>query len=733
VTNSLYKFGKFCARHGWLVFGIWIVIIISLVFVTKQFGGQIANTFSLPNSNSQLATNIVESNFPQANYATTQLVFYSNNGILNTPENQETVSNIIDKISTLPSVSSTSNPFVLSANSAISPDQKIGYANIDYSVPVTSLSYEDVTKINTIIQQNNSSNLQIEIGGSLIGTYPSGAKDNSETYGLIAAAVILLIAFGSVVVMGLPLISSLTGIAVGTMLILILAKFIDIPSVGPAVATMIGIGVGIDYALFIITRHREQIASGLGFEESIGRTVATSGQAVIVAGGTVIIANLGLLVVQIPLVTAMAFATALAIASAILVSITLLPAILGILGKHINALKIPFLNRKIEKTNKQKPEDTFWGKWALMVTNKPWIFIAGSLIFLALLIAPVFKIELGSPNPAASPPNQTQTKAYNLISEGFGVGVNNPLLVAVSLPENQTTQNIKTLENLETNIKQNSSVAAVTPPIIDKNGNAALFSVIPVAGQDATSTTELVNDLRVNILPKSIEGSESKAFVGGVTATFIDITDQISSRMVKFIGLVLVLTFVLLMFVFRSLFIPFKAVVMNLLSVLAAFGVIVMIFQWGWGKDLIGLAAAGPIVAYVPMMIFAILFGLSMDYEVFILSRVRESYLKNGDNKKAVVEGIAHTARLITAAALVMISVFLAFVISTDPVIKMFGIGLAFAVLIDATIIRLVLVPATMDLAGKINWWFPKWLGKIIPDIHFDDATVFDSPSKSKK
>lgn len=726
MTSWLYKLGRNMAKYGWMVLAIWLVVLVSTGIITAKYGGKISNTFTLPGSNSQKATDILQQNFPGINNGTAQVVFHVNSGTISSSESQQAITEAVGKIATLPHVKIAPSPLLpLSGSGGIAPNQTIAYTTVTYDVPITSLTKEDVNLLNDAVNPYRSSNLEIELGGNLLNTYNDPETDDSEKVGLMAAAVILLITFGSVIAMGLPITSALTGLGFASMLTLLLAKFIDIPASGPAVATMIGIGVGIDYALFIISRHREQLANNMDSKESVARTIATSGQAVIVAGGTVIIANMGLLLVGIPVISAIAYSTAITVACAILVSITLLPAILGLLGKKVNALSIPFLHRSSVKTDIQAAHESIWGRLAHHVTNRPWRYIVVSLIILALLITPVFKLRLGSPNPEAVPEHQTQRKAYDLISEGFGVGVNAPLLVVVQLPDNNPLQGVFTLQSLSTEINNTPNVAIALPPKISSDQTAAIITVIPKTAQNDPATAELVHNLQSKVIPQATANTDVKAYVGGVTAAFIDITGKIADRMAMFIGVVLFLTFLLLMIVFRSLFIPFKAVVMNLLSVLSAFGVIVALFQWGWGKEIAGLTSAGPIVSYVPLMIFAILFGLSMDYEVFILSRVREEYDKTKDNKAAVVEGITRTSRLITAAALIMISVFMAFVLSEDPIVKMFGIGLASAVFIDATIIRLILVPATMDLAGKANWWFPKWLGKLLPEIHFEDESIF--------
>lgn len=709
--DMLYKLGKKLSELGWKAVFLWLALFIGLIFFTSRYGGQISNSFSLPKSNSQQVTDIIKKDFPTTNNGTAQIVFYSQKG----PLSETKVTTVIKNLVNIQSISSILNPYSSPENAGISKNGQIAYSTINYSLPLSKLSSQNVADLQKIINEYSSSDFQIEQGGSLIGTYGNNSKDNSELIGLAAAVIILLITFGSAVAMGIPIVSSLLGLGVGTMLTIILAKFVNIPSVGPAVATMIGIGVGIDYSLFILSRHLENLQNGMDINDSVGKSLSTSGKSVVVAGTTVIIANLGLLIVQIPLVSAMAFATAIAVGSAILTAITLLPASLGMLKHKVVGLKIPLHRKKITKNTK-----TFWWKWAYHITLHPWRYIIISLTILILLIMPVLKIKLGSPNPISTGPNTTQTKAYNLMTEGFGVGINSPLLVGIKLNSENQEQAMPVLEKLYENIKTRNNVVTATPPIFNKTGTSALISVTPGTDQNDPATASLIKELRNSTIPNTLNNTKITAYVGGVTAVFVDITNQISKKMIPFIGVVLVLTFLLLMMVFRSLFIPFKAVVMNLLSVLSAFGLIVMIFQWGWGKNLISLTEIGPIVSYVPMMIFAILFGLSMDYEIFILTRVKEQYNKSKDNNLAVIEGIAHTAKLITAAALVMISVFLAFVTSADPVIKMFGIGLAFAVFIDATLIRLVLVPATMDVAGKINWWLPKWLSKILPNINLE-------------
>jgi RND superfamily putative drug exporter len=528
---------------------------------------------------------------------------------------------------------------------------------------------------------------------------------------------VLVVAFGSVVAMGLPLVTALVGLGIGLSLITLLGSLLDLNSAGPILATMIGLGVGIDYALFIVTRHRQFLRDGFEVAEAAGRAIATSGSAVVFAGGTVVIAILGLQVAGLPMVTSMGLAAAIVVAVMVLVSIVLLPALLGIVGHRIDRLKVPGLRVKGENGG-----PSLGARWAAAVSRRPWRSLGAGLFVLALLTVPLFSIRLGTADDGNLAQTSTLRRSYDLLTEGFGPGFNGPLMLAVDLHGAQPDM----LDALRTEVAATPGVQYAVDPITNDAADTAVLTVFPNSKPQDSATEDLINRIRDDVVPAVQAAHGGHTYVTGSTAASIDLSEKVSSRLPWFVATVIGLSFVLLMAVFRSVLVPLKAAIMNLLAIGSAYGVVVAIFQWGWMKGLFGVEHTGPIISFLPMMMFAILFGLSMDYEVFILSRVREEWLRTGDTTKSVVDGISHTARVITSAAIIMISVFGAFMLGDDAIIKMFGFGLAFAVLVDATIVRMVLVPATMELLGSANWWLPRWLDRILPKVDVEGAHAFD-------
>jgi putative drug exporter of the RND superfamily len=539
--------------------------------------------------------------------------------------------------------------------------------------------------------------------------------------GLFFAVIILLIAFGSVVAMSVPIGTALLGLGIALSIISLVAAVTDIGTVAPTLATMIGLGVGIDYSLFIVTRHRQNLAAGMEVNESIGLANGTAGQAVLFAGGTVVIAITGLALSGVPYVTRLGLMSAIAVAVMMVAAVTFVPAILGLAGRHINSIRVPHLRRKARAEAHHSitgARPGGWERWAMFMPRHRWPAVIISLAILLTLAAPVLSMRLGQTDDGTLPESLTQRQAYDLITEGFGAGANGPLFLAVALPQPGDMTPLDAIGQAASKVPG----LQVAPAQVSPDGSAALVVVIPPGAPQSEQTENLVNSLRTDVLPPAVQGTGAAVFVGGQTAAFVDLGERIQDRLPLFIGAVVALSFILLMMVFRSILVPLKAAIMNLLSIAAAYGVIVAIFQWGWLKGLVGLDETVPIVSFVPMIMFAILFGLSMDYEVFLLSRIREEYYESKDNLRSVIDGLAATARVITSAALIMISVFLSFVGNPDPTVKMFGVGLAVAVFVDATLVRLVLVPATMELLGAANWWLPGWLGRILPRIRIEEG-----------
>jgi putative drug exporter of the RND superfamily len=501
---------------------------------------------------------------------------------------------------------------------------------------------------------------------------------------------------------------------------------------------MIGMGVGIDYALFIVTRYRSELRSGLTVADAAGRAIATAGQAVVFAGGTVVIAISGLALAGIPAVTAMGLSSAVVVAVMVVASITLLPALLGFAGLRLLRVSLPWTRRR-EAADDEWAErltrlgaspdlrPTRWQRWGDQVTSHPWRWLVGGSAVLLLATVPLLSMRLGQTDAGTNPPSSTTRKAYDLTAEAFGEGFNGPLLLSVELTGDGEVD-AAALESLGAGLGDDPAVAVAAPAQVNDAGDAAIVTVIPTDAPQDEATTELVHRLRDEVVPGALDGTGVEAHVGGLTAVFIDLSDKVASRLPLFVGAVVGLSFVLLMIVFRSVLVPLKAALMNLLSIGAAYGVVVAVFQWGWGKSLIGLDETVPIVSFVPMFMFAVLFGLSMDYEVFLLSRIREEHLDGRDNRTSVINGISSTARVITSAALIMICVFAGFVLGPQPIVKMFGVGLATAVLVDATIVRVILVPATMQLLGETNWWLPRWLDRLLPNLDIEGTGTLPSP-----
>ncbi len=709
MGSFLYRLGQLAARRRWRTLGIWILAVIVIFVAGGALGGKLTDDFNLPDSESQRAYDLLAERYPAASGTSAFIVFHSTEGALD--DQADAVGSTLDAIAGQPHVAGVTNPF--ETEGALSSDGTIGYAQVAYDQAANDLGTDPYDRLEAAVDDGRSADLDIEIGGEYASWGAQTEPGSSELIGLLAAMVILLIAFGSVVAMGLPIGTAVIGLTTGTGLIIIVSAFASVPEFSTVLSSMIGLGVGIDYALFIVTRYRQNLQEGMEPLHAIGLASATAGQAVVFAGITVAIALLGLWISGIAFIGMMATAAAIVVLVAVVAAVTLLPALLGFAGKSIDKLSI---HRKRTRANPKPPEQSVWARWGHEVEHHPWRYFVGAALVLIVLAIPLFSMQLGFPDDGTAPTSQTRRQAYDLLSEGFGPGFNGPLLLAVEIDDPAALQG---LEGLTSAITATEGVAAVTPPQPNEAGDAAIIQVIPTTSPQDEATTELVRRLRDETIPDATPQG-AVVHVGGGTATFIDLSDRITNALPWFIGAVVLLSFLLLMAVFRSILVPIKAAVLNLLSIGAAYGVVVVIFQWGWGRSLLGIDDLIPIVSFVPMMMFAVLFGLSMDYEVFLLSRIREEYLKTGNNVESVVTGISTTARVITSAALIMIAVFLSFVTQPDPVAQMFGIGLAVAVFIDATIVRIVLVPATMVLLGDANWWLPGWLDRILPNMNLE-------------
>ncbi len=674
MAHTLYRLGRHAARHPRTTIGAWLVVAALVVAASAAFGRDLEDSFDVPGADSQKAAALLTAAGSDGAGLTAQVVVTTREA---STLSDSALAEIQSGAAALPHVLATSDP-------VISRDGGTALLRLQYPV-LEELSADDLRALKAFVSEaRQGSPLQIEMGGDLFYAFEEAQVGVGELIGLIAAGLVLLVAFGSLIAMGLPIAMALFGLALGISAMSLVTYLVTISSWVPQLATMIGFGVGIDYALFIVTRHREHLARGMTVEESAGRAVATAGQAVIFAGGTVVIAILGLAVAGIPFLTASGVGVAIVVLIMVVASVSLLPAMLGLAGRRIGAF------------GHHSAIGPRWQRWGEHVTGHAGKYAIGVTVLLLALAAPVLDLRLGSPDDGNLSQARTERRAYDLASRGFGPGINGPLVIAVDAAE---------AESARAAAMGDPGIAAVAPP--ETKAGVAMLVAYPTTSpqDDATATT--IRRLRT-VLPAS-------AHVGGQTASAIDVGDRLEDRLPLFVTAVVLLSFLLLVVVFRSVLVPLKAAVLNLLSVGAAYGVLVMVFQWGWGSGLLGIESTVPIVPFIPIFMFAILFGLSMDYEVFLLSRIREHYLRTGDNGASVIAGIAGTARVITAAALIMVSVFLGFVFDADPRAQMFGLGLATAIFVDATIIRLVLVPATMKLLGDANWWIPGWLDRLLP------------------
>jgi uncharacterized membrane protein YdfJ with MMPL/SSD domain len=902
MTSVLYRLGHFCARHRVLVLAIWVVVSISVVIGAKTVGSDTNDDLQLPGTDSQNATNLLSDRFPKQANGSVPIAFRAPEGHkLSDLKYKKPIQKVVKAYSKDPAVTKVTGPFSEQGASQLNKKRTIGYISLNLEDSSSELNPEKAQRIIDVAQPLDKAGLKPAAGGYLGQKVSKPSTDLSVVVGLVAAVIILLYTFGTAIAMGIPIITAIIGLSIGLGIVTFLGHAVEVPTAAPTLAIMIGLGVGIDYALFIVTRHRSQLADGMEPRESVARATATSGGAVVFAASTVIIALLSLAAAGIPMVTTLGYTAAIVVFVAASAATTLLPAVLSLIGTGINRLRVPGL----QSQHDERPHG--WARWAAFVGSHPWPALVVGLIVLIVLAFPVAYLHLGQKDNGALPTSTQSRQSYDVMTDGFGAGSNGPMLVAVSLskpahndqadldklrnqeqkstqqeitkqqnkaakqineqteqakqeakqkvdaaaeqnkqqakqqinaaaeqqqqqaaqeinatadeakqdvgPEadeaideaaqkeiDEQNQNIQKqaqqkldqenkkidqqaqqelqktdksidkqadqkqaqenkkiekqvkqqaakkekssgedqkeqfleskasdprLMDLRKDIKKAKDVKDVTYPLVNKKGTAAVYTVTARTAPSSRATEDLVGKLRSDVIPKATKGKHMEADVGGSTASYIDLAIEITSKLPLVIGIVLVLSFLLLMLAFRSLLVPLKAVTMNVFSILASFGVVSYAFSHEWTAHLIGLQGPIPIVSYVPLMMFAILFGLSMDYEVFLMTHVREQWQETGDPHEAVVHGLATTARVITSAAMIMVSVFLAFVINGDPTVKQFGLGMAVAVAVDATVVRCVLVPAIMALLGRAGWWFPKWLDRITPNLSVEGEEWF--------
>jgi RND superfamily putative drug exporter len=694
---------------------LWIALLVGTAVCAGAFGGSYHFTFTTPGSDSQTAQDLLQRSFSARAGDDVDVVFQARQGkTIDDPTVRARITDVLGQFAKQPHVRAVVSPFSGEGARQIAPARTIAYGTVRLDQTISDYKTSDAKGLLTLGEKVDRPDLQVELAGFAI----MGAEQtsfSSEGLGLLVAALILLVSFGSLLAMGLPILVAVVGLGVGLSLVTLAARVLEVPDFAPQVAAMIGIGVGIDYVLFIVTRYRAALHDGLEPRAAVITAITTSGRAVIFAGCTVIISLLGLFVMNLGFLRGLAVGAVFAVLVVMLASVTLLPAMLGFIGSKIDRLRVPFVNRKASGDR-----GSLSYRWSRVVQRRPWTAAIVCLLALLALAAPARHMHFGFPDAGNDPQSFTTRRAYDLRSRGFGPGFNGPLLLVATADGKDPAAAVGPVA---AQVAADPDVAFVGPPVPSPDRRIALVSAYPKSSPQADATQNLVKRLRHDVLPRATAGTGVSVSVGGTTAMSVDATRYIVDRLAAFIAVVILLSFLLLLVVFRSILVPLKAAIMNLLSVGAAYGVVAVMVRGGWLGGLVGIHDPVPIPSFIPMMMFAILFGLSMDYEVFLLSRIREEYARTGDNASAVADGLAHTARVITAAAAVMISVFLAFVLADQVFLKMMGVGLATAIFVDATLVRMVLVPATMELLGDANWWLPAPLARRLPKLLVEGET----------
>jgi RND superfamily putative drug exporter len=709
MTRHLTRLADIAYRRRGRMVLAWIAAVVVIIGVGSSLAGEYNADYNTPGSESKAASDLTEERF--GGYSGQEIyVVWKDEAGARSADARQRVDAFIAEAKRVDHISEQT-PI------RVSRDGTIGATTLPLTVPGWDVPKEDGEKLIAAAEKHSGDGLEIRLGGDPI--YAAQEASSPEGIGFLGAAIVLLIAFGSVVAAGLPLVIALVGLGISSGgLILLLANVVDVPDWTTAVSGLIGIGVGIDYALLVLTRFRAAMAEGKDRHDAVVEAVTTAGRSVIIAGGTVVIAVLGLFLTGLPYMYGVAISASLAVLVVMFASVTLLPALLSYLGPRVDRLRLPFLGRTLKaEGNGESPA----ARWSHAVQRRPWTAAIAATALLLALAAPALGMRLGFPDAGNDPPDTMTRQAYDLNTEGFGPGTNGPLVIAAELPDRSAKAQI---DSFAERLRGERGVAFVPPPQVNRAGDAALVTVIPSTSPQDAETEDLVNRLREDVVPEALGNSGITAEIGGVTAALEDQSEYITDRIPVFIAGVVGLSFLLLLVAFHSPLISLKAGVMNLLSVGAAYGVMTLVAKGGTVGGLIGIDHEVPIAPFMPVMMFAILFGLSMDYEVFLISRIREEYLKDGDTRRAIADGLAKTARVITAAAAIMVVVFLAFLAAPDTFLKLFGIGLASAIFLDATVVRMVLVPAVMQLLGSGNWWIPNWLERVLPRLDVERVAV---------
>jgi putative drug exporter of the RND superfamily len=702
--GTLGRLASACYRRRRRVVLVWVALVVAALVLTSVAGGEHRVDYSMPGSESAAVRDLLEERFPDQAGDLVFAVANAPDGI-DDPAHERALHHLAGDLGAMPHVASVGQPLR-------APDGQTVLLPVTLDDRAEAVPGQAVRALVDRTAAAAGEGRQTELGGWPVQYAEQGEAGGKEGVGLVAALAILLLAFGSALAAGIPILLALVGLGVGSAVAMVAANVLDVPEWGSMLATMIGIGVGIDYALFIVTRYRTGLEQGDDPHGAVVRAMTTSGRAVLFAGGTVIVSLLGLGVIGLDYMWGAAVAMVLGVLGVLAAATTLLPAILGFAGEHIDRFRIPGLHRRVDRSER-------WARWCTVVQRRPVVWGTAAVVLLLALAAPTFGMRFGFPDAGSGPDSLTSRRAFDLTTQAFGSGANGPLVVAVDAPRSGAAAG-PIAQAISDRLRTDPAVAAVLPGLDDGQDRTVLLTVVPTSAPQDAATESLVRRLRADVLPDVVAGTGATASVGGLTALFIDEADHESSRLPWFIGAVLTMSFVLLLVVFRAPLIALKAAALNLLGIGAAYGIIAMAVQGGWFGALIGIHEPTPVPVFIPILMFALLFGLSMDYEVFLLSRIREEHLAGASDRRAVVEGLARTARVITAAAAIMVVVFGAFMLNDEVILKLSGLGLASAVLIDATVVRMVLVPATMALLGERNWWTPRWLDRRLPHLQLE-------------
>ncbi|MDG9723959.1 MMPL family transporter [Streptomyces sp. DH41] len=706
---------RWCVQRRLVTVLLWLLAFGGVATAAVVAGSAYSNDYGVPGTDSDRASRLLASGFPGLGGDSETIVWRTTTGTVRATDVEQSMTRTLDRVAELPGVASVTNPYDDPDSPQISENGHTAYASVTFEDAAQDIDAGDARAVVDLAEEAETGGLQVELGGGAVALTEAPEGHLAEALGVAVAAVVLFLAFGSLAAAVLPIATALVSVGTSYAGITLLGHAMTVADFAPMLGTLIGLGVGIDYALFIVTRHRRGLKRGLTVAEAAENAVATTGRAVVFAGATVCIALLGMLILRLNFLNGVAIAASLTVVLTVAASVTLLPALLSYIGPR--ALSRRERRRLAEHGPEPELPTGFAARWSAFVERHPKLLGVLALVVVTVLALPTLGLRLGTSDQGNDPRGTTTRQAYDLLAEGFGPGVNGPLTLVTEVGG---AEDRLALDNLDASLRTTEGVSSVTPVTYNSGGDTAYLTVVPESAPQSRNTSDLVERLRAEVLPRAETGTALDVHVGGVTAGYDDFADVIVGKLPLFVGVVIGLGCVLLLLAFRSVGIPIKAAAMNVAAVAASFGIVVAIFQWGWGSELLGLGSAGPIEPFLPVIMVSVLFGLSMDYQVFLVSRMYEEWLETGDNRRAVRVGLAETSRVINSAAVIMIAVFLAFVLSGDRVIAMFGIALAAAVALDAFVLRTLLVPALMHLLGSANWWLPRRLDRLLPRISIE-------------